>query len=94
MATITTSGQDFQIRNITVNSTTDTPIDFSQKVVTALIRCRTAVDLYVRHNDNDADYFTIPSGTTLTLDIARGDNDSCWVRSSSGSVVVEVIGGF
>lgn len=97
MATTTNSGQNFQIRNITLNSTTDTPIDFSQQVNSILMRSRTSVDVYVRRTSGAADYFTIPTGGTLSLDVAMTDNSQggnvvCYARSASGSPILEVLG--
>ena len=94
MATTTNAGQDYQVRNIAVNSTSDTAIDFDREVNSVLLQCRTSIDLYVRRNANDADYFTVFAGSVLTLDVARGDNDVCWVRSASGTPTVEAIGTF
>lgn len=93
MATSINSGADFEIRNITVNSTTDTPIDFNNRVNSVLIRCRSSVDLYVRYLPNASDYFTIPSGTSLSLDVSmRRPDEAFYIRSASATPIVEVIG--
>lgn len=93
MATAINSGADFEIRNITVNSTTDTPIDFNNRVNSVLLRCRSNIDLYIRYDRNSSDYFTIPSGTSLSLDVSmRRQDDAFYVRSASSNPVVEVIG--
>ncbi len=94
MATVVTAGQDFEIRVITLNATTDTPIDFLQKINAFTIKCRSNVDIYLRHDINSADYFTIPAGGSLTLDVAVGNKVPCYLRSSSGTVIVEVLGTF
>lgn len=86
-------GTDFEIRNIEANNTTDTPIDFSTRIVNSVvIRCRTAVDLQIRKNQNDADYFTVPSGTTFTLNAGSRKINAFYVRSASATPTVEVIG--
>lgn len=94
MATTTNAGQLYEIRNITLNATTDTPIDFSQEINSIVIHCRTSVDLQLRKIANDANYFTIPAGNSFTLDVAYGNTIPCYMRSTSGSVVVEVLGSY
>jgi hypothetical protein len=93
MATATNSGSDFEIRNITVNSSSDTPVDFNSRVNSVLIRCRSSIDLYIRYDRNSADYFTIPAGTSLSLDVSmRKEDDAFYVRSASDAPIIEVIG--
>lgn len=94
MATVTNAGQDFEIRTITLNSSNDTIVDFLQRVNSIIIRCRTAVDIYIRHDNNSADYFTIPAGSSLTLDVGMGTKTPCYLRASSGNPIAEIIGTF
>lgn len=91
---ITTGGQNYEIRNISAGTASDTPIDFNNKVSTFIIRCRSSVDIYLRRSNNGADYFTIPAGATLTLDVTIGNQIVGYVRSSSGTVVIECIGNY
>jgi hypothetical protein len=94
MAASTNSGRDFEIRNITVNSSSDTPVDFNSKYINSVVlRARTNVDLYVRRNNGDADYFTVPAGNSFVIDVAiRRSDKAFFIRSASGNVVVEVLG--
>lgn len=85
-------GDNFEVRNITANSTTDTPIDFSQKVNKVIIKCRTAVDLYLRQTVSNSNYFTITSGTVFTFDCGVGNTIPFYIRSASTTPVVEAIG--
>ena len=99
MATLTNSGQNYEVRNITLNSTTDTAIDFNQQVNSIVIKARTSVDVYIRRTSNDGNYFTIPAGSSLMLDVSMTDNSqggyiSGWARSESGAPILEVIGSF
>lgn len=94
MATIVTAGEDFEVRNISLNQSTDTAVDFTHKVISMVVKCRTAVDVQIRRTNNASDYFTIPANQSLTLDSMVRDqqNIAFWARSSSGNVVLEVIG--
>lgn len=99
MATTVNSGVNFEIRNITLNSTTDTPVDFNVQVNSVVLKCRTAVDITIRRTSGGADYFTIPSGQSLTLDAATLDNSLggyiyCYARAATGTPVLEAIGTF
>lgn len=97
MANSVNAGQDFEIRNITLNATTDTPIDFNNKFINSvMIRCRTSdIALYLRRSENSNDYFTIPANQTLTLDVAiRNQTQPFYLRSASATPVAEVIGAF
>ena len=96
---VTSGGQDFEIRNITLNSSTDTPVDFNQHLNSAILKCRTSVDVYIRRTSGDSNYFTIPAGGSLSLDVAFTDTAQggyilCWARSASTTPVLEVIGSF
>lgn len=98
MTTIS-KGQEFEVRNITLNANTDTPIDFNQQVNSVTLKCRTSVDILFRRNSNDGNYYTIPAGGTLTLDAALGDSSQGgyifgWARSASSTPVLEAIGIF
>lgn len=93
MATTVNSGKDYQIRNIEVNSTSDTPIDFDRRFVSSVdIHCRSSVNLHLRENRDESVYFTIPSGTTYTLNVSARKNVICYIRSASSTPIVEVIG--
>jgi len=98
MATITAKGRNISIINLTLSSTADTQIGFAQPVNAVSIRCRTAVDLQLRTTKSSPDYVTIPSGTTLTLDLVDNVQNAdvqatnLWLRSASTSPVAEIIG--
>ena len=95
MAQAVNSGADFQIRNITVNDTTDTPIDFDQRTNSVIIRCRdTSIDLQLREDIDESIYWTIPGGASFTLDVSsrRPDKTAFFIRSASGTPIVEAIG--
>lgn len=99
MATTTNSGQNYEIRNITLNSNTDVPIDFNQRVNSIVMRCRSSIDVYLRKTNGDSGYFTIPSGSSFALDVAlideaEGGFIAGWARSASSTPVLEVIGAF
>lgn len=97
MATITTAGRDIEVLNITT-STTPKPISFSQAVNSFVLQARTAVDLnfYPKNETGgySANYFTVKSGQSLTLDVAGQAQETVvgWVASTSSTPVCEVIG--
>ena len=99
MSVTTNAGRNYEIRNISANATTDTALDFNNKFINSIIvRSRTTtIDLYLRRNIGDADYITIPAGQTLTLDCSLIDQTQGgyiigYIRSASGTPVIEVLG--
>jgi len=91
MPTLVSSGQDFRIWNFTL-STSDTQIVLNEKVNSLIIKCRTSVDLYLRRSGGDSEYFTIPAGSSLTLDILTSNLEPFALRAASGTPVAEIIG--
>ena len=98
MATIVTGGQYAEILNFTLSSSDDVQVGFTKACNTILIKARTAADIQVRTSRNANHYFTIPSGTTLTLQmVGKIENGvvqptNIWLRSASATPVAEVIG--
>lgn len=91
MSTSVNSGKDFFIWNYSVG-TSDTPIVLNQYVNSLLIRCRTAVALDLRESAGASTYFTIPSGTTLTLNLSTRSLTPFSLTSENGTVTVEILG--
>lgn len=102
MAQIVSHGTQTEVLNLTLSSTTDTQVGFTHVVHSVTIHCRTAVDLQLRTSANAPFYFTIPSATTFTIQIAGSESISgdpatppslpIWLRSASTSPVVEILG--
>ena len=90
MAQTVNSGREIHIWNFTL-STTATKIVLNQKVNSLVIRCRTAVDLYLREG-GAGDYFTIPAGSSLTLDINTNTYEPFYLSASTGTPVAEILG--
>jgi len=86
------SGRDYEILNVTLNSSTDTAITFNNRVTSAVFHCRSAVDVYIRRESEDSKYFTIPSGGSLTIDVSKSTVTPFYARSASSTPVLEVIG--
>ena len=87
-------GQDFDVINLTVNTTgseIDPSLSPDRKANAFIIQARTAADLLLSREQNATNYFTIKSGTVLHLDLKSAKEQPIFIRSSSGSVVVEVI---
>lgn len=98
MATVTTGGRYAKIVTLALTATDDTQVGFTESINTLIIKCRTGVDLQVRSSRNSPDYFTVPSGQSLTLDILGNINSlgvvdplNIWIRSATGSIVAEVL---
>lgn len=100
MATLIAKGRNVEVLNLTLSSTDDIQIGFVNQVNAVLIKARTAVDIQVRSTRGAPSYFTIPSGSTLTLDLVDATTASnsaiqatnLWIRSVSATPVVEVLG--
>ena len=91
MATSVNKGQDLHVWNFSVG-TTNTQLVLNQKVNHVQIQCRTAVDLEFYESTGSADYFLIKSGTVFTLDLNARDLKPFAIRSTSGTIVVEIVG--
>lgn len=100
MSTTITKGTTAEILNLTLSASADIQIGFVNAVNTVIIKARTAVDIQVRTSPSAPLYYTIASGSTLTLDVATKFQDgvvqptNIWIRSVSANPVVEVIGLF
>ena len=93
MATSINKGTDVQIWNFELNATTDTGVMLNTRFVNSLIiQCRTAVDIYLRKEQGDTEYFTIKSGTVLHLDVSNRELVPLWLKSASTTPVAEIIG--
>ena len=91
MATFVSSGSKFRIWNFTL-STDPQQIVLNEEVNTLVIRCREAIDLYLKPNTGAGEYFTIPSGTALTLDVHTGNLEPFSLHAASSTPVAEIIG--
>lgn len=98
MATIVSKGLAVEILNLTLSSTDDIQIGFTQPVNSCFIKCRTSVDIQVRTSRGAGNYYTIPSGQSLQLDLRGVEKDGAvsplnvWLRSTSSTPVAEVLG--
>ncbi len=97
MAQLTVSGKDFDITVFAV-TTSDTEITLNAPIKSYILRAREDVNIQLRREENDADYFTIFPGETFASDIdfayATDSVSIGWLRSESGTVNVEVLGIF
>lgn len=92
MATSINYGNDFRVWNFSVGATSDTQIILNKEVNAVIIKCRTAVDLYLKRGAGDTYYFTIASGTIFTLPMSTPNLEPFALKSGSGTVDVEIIG--
>lgn len=92
-----TADTAFQVTTgYTPTSTGNTPTGYVQGQImnanTILVKCRTAVDLYLRKEANSTEYFTIPSGTTFEFKINPANTQNLfYLRSGSGTVTAEIL---
>lgn len=98
MATITASGRQIEVQNRTLGTTDDTQVGFVNPCNGVIIKCRTAGDIQVRASRANPFYYTIPSGSSLQLDLVGNilsgvvQPTNIWLRSASGTVIAEVLG--
>lgn len=98
MATIISKGQYIEVLNLTLSSTDDIQLGFINDINSCTIKARTAVDIQVRSSRANPNYYTIPSGGSLVLDLRGVNKDGVnqplgvWIRSVSATPIVEVIG--
>lgn len=98
MATVISKGAAIEVLNLTLSSTDDIQIGFINSVNSCTIKARTAVDIQVRSSRSNPLYYTIPSGSSLTLDLRGIESGgvtqpfNVWIRSVSATPVVEIIG--
>lgn len=86
-------GENLEILNLAVTDSADTPVTFTQNINNMLIRCRTAdLDLQFRTSSGATEYFTIPTGQSLTVELGSRTPIAGFVRSASGNADVEVLG--
>ena len=91
-------GTTIEVKNLTLSSTADIQIGFIRPVNSVIIKARTAVDIQVRSSSSAVDYYTIPSGASLQLDVEGNIKDGAvqptniWLRSVSATPVAEIIG--
>ena len=91
---LVSKGQDFEIINSTVNTTgaeIDPSLSPDRKANSFTIQARTSADLLLSRELNGTQYWTIKSGATLSLELKSAKEQPFFVRSTSGTVVVEVI---
>ena len=89
---VTGSGETFVIDNIAI-STAVTPISFANGANTVLLKARTStIELRIYQNaDGTGDYFTIPAGTSLNLDLKMRPTTKLYIRTSSSTDTLEII---
>lgn len=98
MPTLISKGRSIEVLNLTLSSTDDIQLGFVNDINAVIIKARTAVDIQVRSSRNSNSYYTIPSGSSLTLDlgvsVVQGVPTpyNIWIRSVSATPVVEVLG--
>lgn len=92
MAVIVNMGNNVEILNLTLNASTDVAIDFTVNINNILIRNRGSGDLQYRKNDNDAEYFTVPEGLSLTVELGARSTNAGYLRAGTGTPVAEVLG--
>lgn len=91
MAQSINTGTEYEILNVVVNDTTDTKVVFPKKFNNLCIRNRNTDDIYIRKTDGATEYFTIPEGMALTLDMQAKSIDVLYLRSETGTPTVEIL---
>lgn len=78
--------------NVSVGTGTPTAITINDNTVNSVyIQCRTAVNLELRREAGDSEYFTIKSGTVFNLQTRLVEEEPFYLQSASGSVTAEIL---
>jgi hypothetical protein len=69
--------------SVTLNNTTYTQITSATQAVTISLQCRTAADVLLATSSSPAGtaYFTLKSGTNISIDLTEGS--TLWAKSDS-----------
>jgi len=85
------SGSDFTTSTASIGADAFSEVTPPSRYNSCLIRCRSAVDVYIKRKSADSTYFTIPSGQALELDINGSDAQTFFLKSGTGTVTVEIM---
>lgn len=91
MATTTNMGTNVEILNLVLTTGADSEIRPTNKTNNVLIRNRGDGDIYYRVEQNASEYFTIPFGQSLTVELGARSNNAGWLRAETGGVIAEII---
>ena len=93
MAITINSGSTVEIQNLSLNASTDVAVTGVQekKLNNILVRSRQEADIQVRATNNATNYFTIPSGQSLTMDMGVRNDTPFYLRSATGIITAEVV---
>ena len=94
MAQSVNEGNDFEIKTVVLNTTTDTVVSFTNNNINSvLFRVRgTGQDIYMRRNAGDSAYFTIPTNLGLSVGLNVRTSTPFYLRASSGTPTIEILG--
>lgn len=93
MSTTVNNGTSIEVYNFTLSSSADTQIVINDKDInTFVIRCRSAIDLYLKSGAGATNYYTIPSGTSLTLSFNARTLAPFSLKAASSTPEVEIVG--
>jgi hypothetical protein len=78
---------------VALNSSTFTAInlgvDVSKKTV--LLRCRSAIDVLISDTLAGTNYYTIPSGSALALNVGPTTGIFCYAKAASSTPSLEIL---
>lgn len=94
MATTVNMGSRLEILNLTLSDSTDTAIELVNQTNNILIRNRSSGDIYFRVGDGDTEYFTIPAGQSLTVELGARQNVAGYLRAATNGHIAEVLSMF
>ena len=97
MATIVTGGSELIVKNLASVGTTPVAVSLDGACNSVIIKARTTTTvLKFFANDEQSEYFTIPAGQSLTLNVtAKANNKQIgWIATSADTDTVEIIGVF
>lgn len=98
MATISTGGAQLEVKNLNI-STALSAVSFDHAVNSFILKTRSAGEfrVYTIHDDGDnVEYWTVRSGGSISIDCTGQEKQTtvCWVRTTSGTDILEALGVF
>jgi len=91
MAQTINMGSNVEIVNYVLSDSADTAIELTNKTNNILIRNRNDGEIYYRTSNGASNYFTIPSGQSLTVELGAREQTAGYLRAGTSGHVAEIL---